>query len=137
MSLCLQMKYSDTARSNTCSVYVFAPKVNSLHMDALRHHPTMILTSPHSKLLYKSRKNEQKHASRINFFAFCLLGCCESHTFASFFMVLDLRLVKIGCRETINFFCFIIPGLASAKFHNKCSNAYSPPLHAHIHRSFC
>ena len=22
-----------------------------------------------------------------------------------FFMVLDLRLVKIGCRETINFFC--------------------------------
>ena len=26
-------------------------------------------------------------------------------TFAVFFMVLDLRLVKIGCRETINFFC--------------------------------
>lgn len=25
-------------------------------------------------------------------------------TFALFFMVLDLRLVKIGCRETINFF---------------------------------
>ena len=24
--------------------------------------------------------------------------------FAMFFMVLDLRLVKIGCRETINFF---------------------------------
>lgn len=28
-----------------------------------------------------------------------------SCTFALFFMVLDLRLVKIGCRETINFFC--------------------------------
>ena len=27
-----------------------------------------------------------------------------SCTFALFFMVLDLRLVKIGCRETINFF---------------------------------
>ncbi len=27
-----------------------------------------------------------------------------NHNFASFFMVLDLRLVKIGCRETINFF---------------------------------
>ena len=25
---------------------------------------------------------------------------------AVFFMVLDLRLIKIGCRETINFFCF-------------------------------
>ena len=24
-----------------------------------------------------------------------------------FFMVLDLRLVKIGCRETINFFLYI------------------------------
>ena len=24
-----------------------------------------------------------------------------------FFMVLDLRLIKIGCRETINFFCAI------------------------------
>ena len=28
-----------------------------------------------------------------------------NRTFALFFMVLDLRLVKIGCRETINFFC--------------------------------
>ena len=28
----------------------------------------------------------------------------NSNTFALFFMVLDLRLVKIGCRETINFF---------------------------------
>ena len=27
-----------------------------------------------------------------------------SRKFAMFFMVLDLRLVKIGCRETINFF---------------------------------
>ena len=24
-----------------------------------------------------------------------------------FFMVLDLRLTKIGCRETINFFCYL------------------------------
>lgn len=31
----------------------------------------------------------------------------ENHIFASFFMVLDLRLVKIGCRETINFFFYI------------------------------
>ena len=30
-----------------------------------------------------------------------------SRIFAMFFMVLDLRLVKIGCRETINFFCYI------------------------------
>lgn len=30
----------------------------------------------------------------------------NSSTFALFFMVLDLRLVKIGCRETINFFYF-------------------------------
>ena len=29
----------------------------------------------------------------------------KTRTFAMFFMVLDLRLVKIGCRETINFFC--------------------------------
>ena len=26
-----------------------------------------------------------------------------------FFMVLDLRLTKIGCRETINFFIYTIP----------------------------
>lgn len=40
------------------------------------------------------------------FFFYRLHNFPESHTFASFFMVLDLRLVKIGCRETINFFCF-------------------------------
>ncbi len=28
-----------------------------------------------------------------------------------FFMVLDLRLTKIGCRETINFFCAYLNGL--------------------------
>ena len=28
----------------------------------------------------------------------------EGRTFAIVFMVLDLRLMKIGCRETINFF---------------------------------
>ena len=28
----------------------------------------------------------------------------EGRNFASVFMVLDLRLMKIGCRETINFF---------------------------------
>ena len=32
----------------------------------------------------------------------------NSSTFALFFMVLDLRLVKIGCRETINFFLPIL-----------------------------
>ena len=32
----------------------------------------------------------------------------NSSTFALFFMVLDLRLVKIGCRETINFFIPIL-----------------------------
>lgn len=32
-----------------------------------------------------------------------------NHNFASFFMVLDLRLVKIGCRETINFFYAYAP----------------------------
>ena len=43
----------------------------------------------------------------------CLLERGKRRTFALFFMVLDLRLVKIGCRETINFFytlfasCFI------------------------------
>lgn len=41
------------------------------------------------------------------FFFYRLHNYPESHTFASFFMVLDLRLVKIGCRETINFFVFI------------------------------
>ena len=39
---------------------------------------------------------------------FFLVGNLQSKrislTFALFFMVLDLRLVKIGCRETINFF---------------------------------
>ncbi len=34
----------------------------------------------------------------------CLLERVKRRTFALFFMVLDLRLVKIGCRETINFF---------------------------------
>ena len=34
----------------------------------------------------------------------CLHVVAEPRTFAMFFMVLDLRLVKIGCRETINFF---------------------------------
>ena len=42
----------------------------------------------------------------------CLLERGKRRTFALFFMVLDLRLVKIGCRETINFFylypiCFL------------------------------
>lgn len=36
----------------------------------------------------------------------CLLERVKRRTFALFFMVLDLRLVKIGCRETINFFYF-------------------------------
>ena len=35
----------------------------------------------------------------------CLPLMRANRTFALFFMVLDLRLVKIGCRETINFFC--------------------------------
>ncbi len=34
----------------------------------------------------------------------CLFLSENACTFALFFMVLDLRLVKIGCRETINFF---------------------------------
>lgn len=34
----------------------------------------------------------------------CLPLMRANRTFALFFMVLDLRLVKIGCRETINFF---------------------------------
>ena len=29
----------------------------------------------------------------------------DSYLCNVFFMVLDLRLIKIGCRETINFFC--------------------------------
>lgn len=41
---------------------------------------------------------------------FFLVGNLQSKrislTFALFFMVLDLRLVKIGCRETINFFLY-------------------------------
>ena len=37
----------------------------------------------------------------------CLPLMRANRTFALFFMVLDLRLVKIGCRETINFFCAI------------------------------
>ena len=42
----------------------------------------------------------------------------EPRIFAMFFMVLDLRLVKIGCRETINFFV-PTPSLA-------CSPLYFP-----------
>mgnify|MGYP006879225703 CR=1 FL=1 len=38
----------------------------------------------------------------------CLLERVKRRTFALFFMVLDLRLVKIGCRETINFFLYPI-----------------------------
>ena len=44
------------------------------------------------KLKIKERHGEGLHDSK------------EPRTFAMFFMVLDLRLVKIGCRETINFF---------------------------------
>ena len=33
-----------------------------------------------------------------------------------FFMVLDLRLVKIGCRETINFFVYIPMFVNSCKY---------------------
>ena len=40
----------------------------------------------------------------------CLLERVKRRTFALFFMVLDLRLVKIGCRETINFF-YLLPYL--------------------------
>ena len=39
----------------------------------------------------------------------CLLERVKRRTFALFFMVLDLRLVKIGCRETINFFYAYAP----------------------------
>ena len=49
-----------------------------------------------------STENSLKKAS---FQSCCLHVLRNSCTFALFFMVLDLRLVKIGCRETINFFC--------------------------------
>lgn len=38
----------------------------------------------------------------------CLLERVKRRTFVLFFMVLDLRLVKIGCRETINFFIYTL-----------------------------
>ncbi len=41
------------------------------------------------------------------YLAIYLHSDAESITFAMFFMVLDLRLVKIGCRETINFFYYL------------------------------
>ena len=37
-----------------------------------------------------------------------MLERVKRRTFALFFMVLDLRLVKIGCRETINFFIYTL-----------------------------
>ncbi len=37
----------------------------------------------------------------------CLLERVKRRTFALFFMVLDLRLVKIGCRGDNQFFLFI------------------------------
>ena len=42
---------------------------------------------------------------KVIFRLYILRDLGKSCTFALFFMVLDLRLVKIGCRETINFFC--------------------------------
>ena len=42
----------------------------------------------------------------------CLPLMRANRTFALFFMVLDLRLVKIGCRETIIFFFVSTPKYA-------------------------
>ena len=50
----------------------------------------------------------------------CLPLMRANRTFALFFMVLDLRLVKIGCRETINFFLYLPPSTLSAS----CRHAY-------------
>ena len=47
-----------------------------------------------------------KYANFLLFSKKGLLACQSARIFALFFMVLDLRLVKIGCRETINFFVY-------------------------------
>ena len=51
----------------------------------------------------------------MRFFAVMFGGVCKRHYICNvFFMVLDLRLTKVDCRETINFFCIclkkILPG---------------------------
>ena len=50
-----------------------------------------------------------KYANFLLFSKKGLLACQSARIFALFFMVLDLRLVKIGCRETINFFVYTPP----------------------------
>ena len=46
----------------------------------------------------------KKIGLRHKYSRICLFISEYDFIFAVFFMVLDLRLVKIGCRETINFF---------------------------------
>ena len=69
----------------------------------------------HSQI--SSVKKQSKTRLFRFFFSHRLHNYPERHTFASFFMVLDLRLVKIGCRETINFFCL---------YTSTCSNPKLP-----------
>ena len=49
-----------------------------------------------------------KKVKQRNFFAKNMLYNIQKHYICTvFFMVLDLRLTKIGCRETINFFLYL------------------------------
>lgn len=101
---------------NYISIYtlrpVFAPSTNALSEIEKRQFAASIkfFISTSDNSTWHSQISSVKKQSKTRLFRFFfshrLHNYPESHTFASFFMVLDLRLVKIGCRETINFFCF-------------------------------
>lgn len=116
---------------NYISIYtlrsVFTPSTNTLGEIGKRQFAASIkfFISTSDNSTWHSQISSVKKQSKTRLFRFFfshrLHNYPESHTFASFFMVLDLRLVKIGCRETINFFVFRSFPLwnESAKSHRK------------------
>lgn len=129
---------------NYISIYtlrsVFAPSTNALSEIGKRQFAAsikfFISTSDnstwHSQI--SSVKKQSKTRIFVFFFSHRLHNYPERHTFASFFMVLDLRLVKIGCRETINFFVFIHPYPQRKNFSTAQESSLIPSSFFGYHR---
>ena len=127
---------------NYISIYtlrsVFAPSTNALSEIGKRQFAASIkfFISTSDNSTWHSQISSVKKQSKTRLFRFFffhrLHNYPERHTFASFFMVLDLRLVKIGCRETINFFCLYTSTCSNPKLPgNTKKQPHSLPLFRH------
>ncbi len=121
---------------NYISIYtlrsVFAPSTNALSEIGKRQFAASIkfFISTSDNSTWHSQISSVKKQSKTRLFRFFfshrLHNYPERHTFASFFMVLDLRLVKIGCRETINFFVYTLPLAPTRNFPAAQRNSLIP-----------